>query len=405
MDTFNFTKKAIAELPPAPEGKQVEYADSGVVGLRVRVGATGIKAFCITRYREKKFIRATLGRFPDMSVDMARAKALEMLGAVAKDGKNPNEVKREDRNKSVTLADALAEYLKSRAQRIKQTTIDQYQGILTNFSGDWLKTPLAAIDRERVEARHKAITDGGVWFGDKPQRAGVATGSKAQADLWARVLRAVYRYSHDHYRDSDGNRLLFKSRKPAARLFKRWVTSEVLPSIRSTGGYVGIAPVPAIDFSDPATAARAWADEYEAKKQITGYAQRQAKYIDHLESLFSEGLTPVQFCRRLNGINTSKVNAWLMEKNWLYDDTPNAHRATWRVYSYARDLYLTETSKTITPNKHTTFEAFSPVLLKKGAVWLYRHYLKGEMPMKTDWNGEYTHDKELAELVGAQREV
>lgn len=196
--------------------------------------------------------------------------------------------------------------------------------------------------------------------------------------------------------------LIFKSRKPAARQFKRWVTSEVLPSIRSTGGYAGMPPVPAIDFSDPAAAARAWADAYEARQQITGYAHRQAKYIDHLENLFTEGLTPVQFCRRLNGVNTSKVSAWLMEKNWLYDDTPNSHRATWRVLAYARDQYLTETSKTIRPNDYTSFEAFSAVLLKKGAVWLYRHYLKGELPMKTDWNGEYTHDKELAQLVGAQ---
>lgn len=155
------------------------------------------------------------------------------------------------------------------------------------------------------------------------------------------------------------------------------------------------------DFSDPAAAARAWADAYEAQQKITGYAQKQAKYIDHLENLFTEGLTPVQFSKRLNGVNTSKVNAWLTEKNWLYDDTPNSSRATWRVLAYARDKYLTETSKAIQPNKHTSFEAFRPVLLKKGAVWLYRHYLKGELPMKADWNGEYTHDKELSELVGA----
>lgn len=156
------------------------------------------------------------------------------------------------------------------------------------------------------------------------------------------------------------------------------------------------------NFSDPVAAARAWADAYEAQQKITGYSLRQAKYIDHLENLFTEGLTPVQFCRRLNGVNTSKVSAWLMEKNWLYDDTPNSHRATWRVLAYARDQYLTETSKTIRPNDYTSFEAFSPVLLKKGAVWLYRHYLKGELPMKADWNEEYTHDKELAQLVGAQ---
>lgn len=190
------------------------------------------------------------------------------------------------------------------------------------------------------------------------------------------------------------------SNKPQAKYFKRWITSEVLPSIRKNGGY-NFTPAESIpDFNDPAAVARAWADAYEKNQLITSYAQRQAKYITHLESLFTDGLTPVNFCRRLNGVNTSKINTWLMDRNWLYDDTPNAHRASWRVKSYARDQYLTETSKTITSGEHSSFEAFSPVLLKKGAVWLYRHYLKGELPMKATWNGEFTHDKELAELAG-----
>ena len=33
--------------------------------------------------------------------------------------------------------------------------------------------------------------------------------------------------------------LIFQSRKPEARAFRRWVTGEVLPSIRKTGHYVG----------------------------------------------------------------------------------------------------------------------------------------------------------------------
>ena len=37
--------------------------------------------------------------------------------------------------------------------------------------------------------------------------------------------------------------LIFRSRKPQARAFRRWVTSEVLPSIRRTGGYEA-APKP-----------------------------------------------------------------------------------------------------------------------------------------------------------------
>lgn len=36
--------------------------------------------------------------------------------------------------------------------------------------------------------------------------------------------------------------LILTSRKPAAKRFKKWVTSDVLPSIRRTGGY-GAAPV------------------------------------------------------------------------------------------------------------------------------------------------------------------
>ena len=33
--------------------------------------------------------------------------------------------------------------------------------------------------------------------------------------------------------------LIFTSRKPAAKRFRKWVTSEVLPAIRQTGRYVG----------------------------------------------------------------------------------------------------------------------------------------------------------------------
>lgn len=208
MITFNFTKKAIQELPTPQKGKQVEYADTSISGLRLRVGASGIKSFCVVRHRGAKYYRVTLGRFPEMTIEIARTKALEMLGEVAATGRNPNDSRREDERRAVTLGDAFREYKKSRGDRLKAATAKQYEGILNNFSGDWINTPLASIDRERVEARHKAITDGGVWFGDKPQRSGVATGSKAQADLWARVLRAVYRFAHDNYRDASGNRLL-----------------------------------------------------------------------------------------------------------------------------------------------------------------------------------------------------
>lgn len=209
METFKFTKAKLESLPAAERG-QVEYGDTVVNGLRVRVGSSGVKSFCISRKRNGKFIRATLGRFPDLTIDNARAKALELLGDVATTGRNPNAVKRVNAKATVTLSDALDTYVSDREHRLKPATVKQYRSTLKNFSGDWLKQPIASISRERVENRHKAITDGSVWFGaDKSTlRAGVGAGSKSQADLWARALRAIYRFSHDHYRDDDGKTLL-----------------------------------------------------------------------------------------------------------------------------------------------------------------------------------------------------
>lgn len=56
--------------------------------------------------------------------------------------------------------------------------------------------------------------------------------------------------------------VILDSRKPEAKTFRKWITSEVLPSIRKTGGY-SLSNRYLPDFSNPAEAARAWADQYE----------------------------------------------------------------------------------------------------------------------------------------------
>ncbi|WP_320910341.1 KilA-N domain-containing protein [Citrobacter farmeri] len=150
------------------------------------------------------------------------------------------------------------------------------------------------------------------------------------------------------------------------------------------------------DFNDPAASARAWADEYEAKNKAITYVHRQAQYIEHLENLFQPGMSPCQFCKQLNGVNVQQVNAFLSEHSWLYDDQPKAKYPRWRVHHYARDLYLSERSGQVEQDDGERRDTFKPILLRKGAVWIYRHYLKGHLPMKKSWKGEFTHDKELA---------
>ena len=56
--------------------------------------------------------------------------------------------------------------------------------------------------------------------------------------------------------------LVLRSRKSEARRFTRWITHEVIPSIRKTGSY-GIPVLP--NFRNPAEAARAWADKEEQR--------------------------------------------------------------------------------------------------------------------------------------------
>ena len=72
--------------------------------------------------------------------------------------------------------------------------------------------------------------------------------------------------------------LIMQSRKPEAKAFKRWVTHEVLPSIRKTGGYSVAQPTLAIPKTLP-EALRAYADEVERreaaeKRAITAESER-----------------------------------------------------------------------------------------------------------------------------------
>ena len=72
--------------------------------------------------------------------------------------------------------------------------------------------------------------------------------------------------------------LVFGSKIATAKKFKKWVTSEVLPSIRKTGSY----NMP--NFANPAEAARAWADQYERNQALEVKNAAQAKQIEQKDT-------------------------------------------------------------------------------------------------------------------------
>lgn len=118
--------------------------------------------------------------------------------------------------------------------------------------------------------------------------------------------------------------------------------------------------------------------------------------VESLEKHFTKGMTIPQFCKGLNGVNTSKMMWWAFGRDWVFNEQHDPEKAPrWRVASYARDKYLTEDQTQITPHGKNAFAKFTPVLLEKGCHRLYQLYMKGELPMKKTWNGEYSHDKAI----------
>ncbi len=118
--------------------------------------------------------------------------------------------------------------------------------------------------------------------------------------------------------------------------------------------------------------------------------------VESLEKHFTKGMTIPAFCKGLNGVNVSKMMWWAFERDWLYNEQRDSEKdPRWRVASYARDKYLTEDQTQVTPHGKDTFTRFSPVLLEKGCHRLFQLYMKGELPMKKSWNGEFSHDKAI----------
>ena len=96
--------------------------------------------------------------------------------------------------------------------------------------------------------------------------------------------------------------LMLKSKLPAAKKFKRWVTSEVLPSIRKTGAY----SMPGAGRAAPAEDAmfeRLWA-ELERKQKLNGYVDRFCSYFGWSRRYFLSGMYNLM---KRNGYNVDAL--------------------------------------------------------------------------------------------------
>ncbi len=162
-----------------------------------------------------------------------------------------------------------------------------------------------------------------------------------------------------------------------ARIIDRW--QELEAQVANTS-------IALPDFTDPAEAAIAWAEQYKQAKALSDDVNRLQKTCNKLADQFAIGMTPCQFARQLNGVNIKQVNEALYKLGWLFKQGTD-----WMVAGYARDKYLKQEMGQIKVREGVSRVCPKAVLTKKGAKSFYKLYVDGKLPMKVDWDGYQTH--------------
>jgi integrase len=151
---YNFTKSFISSLPPAKQGKRDYYKDNKVAGLEIMVTEKGSKSFKITRKKNGRIIRVTLGKYPDLSIENARKKAHEVNAQIA-EGINPNDLKNELKQE-ISFGDLFNEYMERYSKKHKRSwKYDERE--VNKFLPHWFKRKISTITNQEIRLLHEKV--------------------------------------------------------------------------------------------------------------------------------------------------------------------------------------------------------------------------------------------------------
>lgn len=141
------TKRSVDALEPKTENYFVW--DSEIKGFGVRVMPTGVKTYQIQYRKGGRTRRASLGRHGNITAEIARAKAKELMGDVSK-GENPVEAIAQHR-RAPTIAALGQRFLDSYVkERCKPTTQSEYERSVRLFINPALGS-FKVVDVERKD--------------------------------------------------------------------------------------------------------------------------------------------------------------------------------------------------------------------------------------------------------------
>ncbi len=191
-------KTTVVSLPSPDSGYQI-YGDEKLAGFGVRVTPSGAKSFIFQKRIHGKEKRITLGRFGELTAELARKEAVKLAGKIAS-GIDPIAEKKESELKAVTLTTVFADYLSTRKD-FKPTTLKDYHRVIDKAFDDWRTKPLLSITKDMVKKRHTRL---GEQYGE------------SWANLTMRLLRALFNFAAGEYEDANGRSLIAEN--PVKRL-------------------------------------------------------------------------------------------------------------------------------------------------------------------------------------------
>jgi integrase len=172
------------ELPP--DTAQIEYRDPKTAGLTLILGRRA-KAWSLTYATATRRRRATLGRYPEVSLADARREA-EAKRVAARGGTDHQQAKR-DYNAARTVADIAEEYLEKEARQ--HATFRNYEWVIKNdvipIIGSMKMLDVRGADIVRVI--------------DRP----LGEGKRYMANRVLRTLQGLFRWAREDRKLIDGN--------------------------------------------------------------------------------------------------------------------------------------------------------------------------------------------------------
>lgn len=183
--------------------------------------------------------------------------------------------------------------------------------------------------------------------------------------------------------------LIFGSKLESAKIFKRWVTSEVLPAIRKTGSY----NLPSYQIENPIQRAEAWIQEEKERQVLKEQAKQLVEESKNLEAQIEEDLPKVIFamavteskrsclvaelakiiCQNGMEVGQNRLFKWLRKRGYLgtkgeYYNQPMQRWVEAGMFEIKK--------RTITKSNGDLITVSTPLVTGKGQVYLVNKFLK-----------------------------